>query len=87
MEIVSWTKCNKNNDFWTKLERVQEDTLLLPFLCFYEKDENFAKLLLLAPSGALVVIMVYYICFGAQSFVHFSAQTQLRLKKLFMWFQ
>ena len=25
--------------------------------------------------------------FGAQSFVHFSAQTQLCLKKLFMWFQ
>ena len=25
--------------------------------------------------------------FGAQSFVHFSAQTQLCSKKLFMWFQ
>ena len=30
---------------------------------------------------------VHNICFGAQSFVHFSAQTQLCLKKLFMWFQ
>ena len=30
---------------------------------------------------------VLFICFGAQSFVHFSAQTQLCLKKLFMWFQ
>ena len=27
------------------------------------------------------------LCFGAQSFVHFSAQTQLCSKKLFMWFQ
>ena len=29
----------------------------------------------------------HHICFGAQSFVHFSAQTQLCSKKLFMWFQ
>ena len=28
-----------------------------------------------------------YICFGAQSFVHFSAQTQLCSKKLSMWLQ
>ena len=28
-----------------------------------------------------------YISFGAQSFVHSSAQTQLCSKKLFMWFQ
>ena len=34
-----------------------------------------------------VTLCLNGLCFGAQSFIHFSAQTQLCSKKLFMWFQ
>ena len=39
-------------------------------------------------SGLWVPVSLFkYIHFGVQLFIHFSAQTQLCSKKLFMWFQ